>query len=67
MGLLNKLETGQSTLTGLNGGTPSTPEFSLSKLHDTYSVNGDPNVPNKPSPSNLDSGNPARYLNNLPG
>jgi len=67
MGLLNKLETGQSTLTGLNGGTPATPEFSLSKLHDTYSVNGDPNVPNKPSPSSLDSGNPARYLNNLPG
>ena len=47
MGLLNKLETGQSTLTGLNGGTPSTPEFSLSKLHDTYSVNGNPKINNK--------------------
>ena len=67
MGLLNKLETGQSTLTGLNGGTPSTPEFSLSKLHDTYSVNGNPKINNKPEPSSLDSGNPARYLNNLPG
>jgi len=66
MGLLNKLETGKSTLTGLKGGTPSTPEFSLSKLHDTYSVNGDPNISNKPAPSNLVSGNPAKYLNNLP-
>ena len=66
MGLLDKLTQGNTNLSGLNGSTPGTPDFALSKLHDTYSVDGAPSVPNKPSPSNLDSGNPVRYLNNLP-
>jgi hypothetical protein len=66
MGLLDKLQTGQSNLTATNGASPDTPEFALSKLHDTYSADGTPNVPNKPAPSNLVSGNPVKYLDNLP-
>jgi hypothetical protein len=66
MGLLNKLQTGGSSLTGLNGSTPQTPNFSTSKQHDTYSINGTPNIPNKPQPSNLDPDNITKYLNNLP-
>ena len=42
MGLLDKLTTGQSNLTGLNGATPEVAEFSISKLHDTYSADGTP-------------------------
>jgi hypothetical protein len=33
MGLLNKLTTGQSQLTALNGTTPVTPNFKQSTLH----------------------------------
>jgi|TARA_B110000908_G_scaffold159613_1_gene201978 hypothetical protein len=66
MGLLDKLTTGQSNLTGLNGATPEVAEFSISKLHDTYSADGTPNIPNKPAPTNLVSGNPVKYLDNLP-
>jgi hypothetical protein len=66
MGLLDKLEQGKSNLTGLNGGTPSTPDFALSKLHDTYSADGIPNQPGKPAPTNLVDGDPVKYLDNLP-
>ena len=67
MGLLDKLQTqGGSTLSNLNGATPSTPEFAQSKLHDTYSVDGIPTLTGKPAPSNLDSANPVKYLDNLP-
>tara|TARA_R110000796_G_scaffold224582_1_gene340898 strand:- start:308 stop:532 length:225 start_codon:yes stop_codon:yes gene_type:complete len=54
MSLKSKLETGVSTLSSLNGGTPSIPDFALSKLHDTYSINNIPFIANKPSPSQLD-------------
>ena len=55
---------------GLGGVTP--PKFgdtaSQSKLHYDYSINGNPNIPNKPSPSNLDLNGvtPEKYLDNLP-
>ena len=52
--LLNKLTVGGSTLSSLDGTTPSIPDFALSKLHDTYSINNIPFIPAKPSPSDLD-------------
>jgi hypothetical protein len=54
MSLKSKLTSGVSTLSSLNGGTPTVPDFALSKLHDTYSINGNPSQPSKPSPSELD-------------
>ena len=57
MGLLDKLTAGVvSTLSNGNGSTPSIPVGATdqSKLQDTYSINGIPNVPNKPQPSTLD-------------
>jgi hypothetical protein len=54
MSLKSKLTSGVSTLSSLNGGTPTVPDFALSKLHDTYSINGNPFQPSKPSPSELD-------------
>jgi|TARA_R110000764_G_scaffold37853_1_gene83973 hypothetical protein len=52
--LLNKLTVGGSNLSSLDGTTPSIPDFALSKLHDTYSINNIPFIPSKPSPSQLD-------------
>lgn len=66
MSLLNKLTNGGSNLSNLNGTTPSTPDFQQSKLHDTYSLNGNPRVNGKPAPSNLDAADPVKYLDNLP-
>jgi len=54
MALINKLQTGGSVLSNLNGVTPSIPNFKGSKLHDTYSINDIPTIPGKPSPSQLD-------------
>lgn len=54
MALLDKLSTGGSVLSKLNGGNASIPQFSDSKLHNQYSINGEPNVPKKPTPSQLD-------------
>ena len=54
MALIDKLQTGGSVLSNLNGGTANVPNFSQSKLHNTYSINGDPVVPKQPSPSQLD-------------
>jgi len=48
--LLNKLTAGGSLLSELDGATPPIPQFDQSKLHDEYSIIGDPNVPNTPSP-----------------
>jgi hypothetical protein len=59
-----------------NGGItePTSTEQQLSKLHDKYSITGNPNLINKPSPSTLDLGGvtpniPGKipYLDNLPG
>jgi len=57
MGLLDKLTTGTgSPLSKANGSTPPTPVGATdqSKLQYTYSINGIPNVPDKPQPSDLD-------------
>ncbi len=71
MGLRNKLTTQGSPLSKANGATPPTPigATAQSKLQDTYSINGIPNVPNKPSPSVLDlnGGTPSnQYRNTAP-
>ena len=58
-----------------NGGKtkPSSNEQQVSQLHNQYSINGNPNLKNKPAPSRLDLGGvspkvPGKlpYLNNLP-
>ncbi len=56
MGLLNILTTTGSPLSKANGGNIPIPVGATdqSKLQYTYSINGTPNVPNKPSPSVLD-------------
>jgi hypothetical protein len=39
-----------------------------SQLHDEYSINGNPNIDNKPVPSllDLDGITPSKYVDNLP-
>jgi len=68
MGIKDKLLNQGSNLTDLDGSTPSIPDFANSRLHREYSINGIPNVPGKPSPSNLDldGQTPSKYMNNLP-
>jgi hypothetical protein len=69
MSILNKLTQQGSNLSNLNGTTPNIPNFGGSKLHDQYSLNGNPNIVNKPSPStlDLDGVTPEKYTDNLPG
>ena len=71
MSLKNKLANDGSPLTKYDGATPSTmPGASTqSKLHNQYSINGNPNVAMKPSPSTLDLNGltPSKYTDNLPG
>jgi hypothetical protein len=45
------------------------PELVVSKLHNQYSINGNPNITNKPKPSVLDLNGqtPTKYTDNLPG
>lgn len=68
MGLLKMIG---NTRFGYKGLTPNQMLSSLfqSKLHNQYSVNGDPNIANKPQPSNLDlnAQTPSQYVNNFPG
>ena len=68
MGLLDKIQ--DSTL-GLKGTTPTKfgDTASQSTLHNEYSLNGTPSLPNKPTPSSLDlqGETPDKYLDNLPG
>ena len=54
MALIDKLQNQGSTLSNLNGATPTIPNFAGSQLHYTYSINDTPNIPGKPSPSQLD-------------
>lgn len=67
MGLLTLLSKSRF---GLGGKTPNTLSQSLpnSALHNTYSLNGTPNLGNEPRPSRLDLNGrtPSQYLNNLP-
>ena len=68
IGILGKLLGGGSILSDLDGGTPICTDPKLSKLHQTYSIDGDPNIPNKPNPSLLDPPQPPeKYLDNPPG
>jgi hypothetical protein len=68
MALKDSLNTTNLSLGGI---TP--PKFGdiakQSTLHNQYSINGKPNVPNKPTPSILDLNGvtPAKYLDNIPG
>ena len=74
MSLLEKLTSGNSQLAGLNGVSPSIPNFDQSTLHREYSTIGNPNANAVtplngvlPQPSNLESPTaPTRYLDNLP-
>ena len=58
----------QTSILG-NGGTvqPTETEQIVSKLHYEYSINGNPNIPNKPSPSQLEDRVVVKYMDNLPG
>ena len=58
----------QTSILG-NGGTvqPQEPQLVASRMHYEYSINGNPNVPNKPSPSQLDDRAIVKYMDNLPG
>lgn len=67
MGLLKLLS---RSIFGLKGITPNKTlgSNSSSKLHNTYSINGLPEIPSQPSPSGLDLNGktPNQYINNLP-
>ncbi len=55
MGLKDKLTNKGSILSSLNGSTPPIPDLKGSKLHNEYSIDGKPIMPNKlPPPSILD-------------
>ncbi len=75
MGLLDKLTSGKTQLSGLNGQTPRVPNFQQSTLHKDYSTVGKPNTQEVkpengvlPLPSTLERAvSPQdKYLNNLP-
>ena len=68
MSLLNKLQAGESALTGLDGNSPPIVDLSLSTLHKTYSLDGVPFMNNLPSPTQLKATitEDDKYLNNLP-
>ena len=51
--LLQKLQTDGSGLS-FNGNEPDIPNYEGSKLHDTYSITGEPEVLGMPEPSFLD-------------
>ena len=71
MGLLDKLTTDGSQLSGFDGQTPpvTNQDTADSKLHFTYSINGNPNIPGFPTQSQLDLNGvtPPKYSDNLPG
>jgi hypothetical protein len=68
MALIDKLTTQGSVYTGLNGSTPVIEDKKESKLHDEYSINGRPNIPNRPTPSilDLDGVTPPTYRDSAP-
>lgn len=68
MSILDKLQTDGSVYSKLNGAAAPKLNFKESKLHDEYSINGDPNIKGKPQPSvlDLDGKSPEKYLDNLP-
>jgi len=64
MGIYNKLTKEGSLYSSLDGATPSVPDFKSSKLHNTYSINGDPkmNINQQPSLFDLNGKTPDKYL-----
>lgn len=70
MGLLDRLTTQGSSLTAYDGATPPPANIDVqgSTLHDSYSINGNPNMTGFPTPSLLDLNGvtPPRYLDNPP-
>jgi hypothetical protein len=70
MGLLEKLTTEGSNLSQFDGSTPpvTNQDTAQSVLHYTYSINGNPNLPGYPTPSQLDlnGATPPKYSDNLP-
>ena len=68
MALLDKLRTQGSVFSGLDGTTPSIENKKQSKLHNEYSINGQSNIPNRPTPSTLDLNGvtPATYRDSAP-
>jgi len=74
MSLLEKLTSGNSQLAGLNGVSPSIPNFDQSTLHRDYSTIGEPDSENVrprngvlPMESQLVPPNsPEQYILNLP-
>ena len=69
MSILNSFTANGSILSNLNGQQGPQPDFSQSKLHDEYSINGDPFVKQQPSPSTLSLKGitpPGAYKNNAP-
>ena len=71
MSLLHKLQAGDAANQSFNGNTPPPSPFSTagSVRHNTYSINGVPNLNGQPVPSQLDLNGqtPTQYINNLPG
>lgn len=67
MSILKTFQNLGSKFSNLNGKRPTIPNFKDSKLHNTYSLNGIPNL-NKNQPSNLDldGKTPSKYIDNLP-
>jgi hypothetical protein len=71
MGLLTKLQDEGSALSQYNGADPdvTNQDTVTSTLHNTYSINGNPNLTGYPTPSQLDLNGetPTKYLDSLPG
>ena len=69
MGILKSFQDKGSTLSSLQGKTPTVPNFKDSKMHNTFSINGTPNiagVKQTPSILDLDGKTPSKYSDNLP-
>jgi hypothetical protein len=70
MGLLDKLTAEGSQLSQFDGATPPPANIDVqgSTLHDSYSINGTPNMTGFPTPSLLDLNGvtPPKYLDNPP-
>ena len=70
MGILNQLNTAGSNLSEFDGTTPPQMQSAspLSTVHYEYSLNGNPNQPGYPPPSqlDLDGVTPPKYLDSPP-
>lgn len=68
MSILKKLTEKGTLLSVNNGSTPKTIADYNSKLHNSYSIDGNPVMKGKPKPSILDLNGktPTKYMNNLP-